>query len=45
MEVALGSNHSPNVLGVLDNFHFAKLLTTAHGNYHCHTVPNSTSDE
>ena len=27
VEVALGSNYSANVLGVLDNFHFAKLLT------------------
>ena len=26
VEVALGSNHSANVLGVLDNFHFAELL-------------------
>ena len=27
VEVALGSNHCANVFGVLDNFHFAKLLT------------------
>ena len=51
VEVALGSNHSANVLGVLDHFDFEKLLTvcrdpvqTARDSCRCHIVPNSTSD-